>query len=67
MPARSISTRALAVWITFRPTQRFSCLRRSSGVVWEYFSRRAEQKGNGIPQLPTDVLKDDIVIGEALK
>ncbi len=35
--------------------------------VWEYFSRRAEQKGIGLPELLTDVLKRDIEISEALK
>lgn len=35
--------------------------------VWEYFSRRAEQKGVGLPELLTDVLRRDIEIGEALK
>ena len=35
--------------------------------VWEYFSRRAEQKGVGLSELLTDVLKRDIEIGEALK
>jgi hypothetical protein len=35
--------------------------------VWEYFSRRAEQKGIGLPELLTDILKRDIEINEALK
>jgi hypothetical protein len=36
--------------------------------VWEYFSRRAEQKGIGLPELLTDVLKHDIdEINETLK
>ena len=35
--------------------------------VWEYFSARAEQKGVGLSQLLTDVLKRDIEINEALK
>ena len=35
--------------------------------VWEYFSRRAEQRGIGLPELLTDVLKRDIEINEALK
>ena len=35
--------------------------------VWEYFSARAEQKGVGLSQLLTDVLKHDIEINEALK
>jgi hypothetical protein len=35
--------------------------------VWEYFSRRAEQKGIGLPELLSDVLKRDIEINEALK
>jgi len=35
--------------------------------VWEYFSRRAEQKGIGLPELLTDVLTRDIEISEALK
>jgi hypothetical protein len=33
--------------------------------VWEYFSRRAEQKGIGLPELLTEVLKRDIEIDEA--
>jgi hypothetical protein len=35
--------------------------------VWEYFSRKAEQKGVGLPELLTDVLKRDIEISETLK
>lgn len=35
--------------------------------VWEYFSDKAEQKGVGLSQLLTDVLKRDIEINEALK
>jgi len=35
--------------------------------VWEYFSRRAEQKGIGLSELLSDVLKRDIEISEALK
>ena len=35
--------------------------------VWEYFSARAEQKGVGLSQLLTDVLKRDIEINEALR
>ncbi|MFN0103737.1 MAG: hypothetical protein ACKV2U_16820 [Bryobacteraceae bacterium] len=35
--------------------------------VWEYFSDKAEQKGVGLPQLLSDVLKRDIEISEALK
>jgi hypothetical protein len=35
--------------------------------VWEYFSRRAEQKGVALSELLTDVLKRDIEISEALK
>ena len=35
--------------------------------VWEYFSDKAEQKGVGLPQLLTDVLKRGIEIDEALK
>jgi len=35
--------------------------------VWEYFARKAEQKGVGLPDLLTDVLKRDIEINEALK
>lgn len=35
--------------------------------VWEYFSARAKQKGVGLSQLLTDVLKRDIEINEALK
>ena len=35
--------------------------------VWEYFSRRAEQKGVGLAELLSDVLKHDIEINEALK
>jgi len=36
-------------------------------TVWEYFSRKAEQKGIGLSELLTDVLKRDIEINEALK
>jgi hypothetical protein len=35
--------------------------------VWEYFSRRAEQKGIRLSDLLTDVLRRDIEINEALK
>jgi len=35
--------------------------------VWEYFSRRAEQKGVGLSELLSDVLQRDIEISEALK
>jgi hypothetical protein len=35
--------------------------------VWEYFSRKAEQKGINLEDLLTDVLKRDIEINEALK
>jgi hypothetical protein len=35
--------------------------------VWEYFSRKAEQKGISLEDLLTDVLKRDIEINEALK
>jgi hypothetical protein len=35
--------------------------------VWEYFSRKAEQKGVDLSELLTDVLKRDIEINEALK
>ena len=35
--------------------------------VWEYFSRKAEQKGVDLSELLTEVLKRDIEINEALK
>jgi len=35
--------------------------------VWEYFSEKAEQKGVGLSQLLTEVLRRDIEISEALK
>jgi hypothetical protein len=35
--------------------------------VWEYFSAKAEQKGVGLSDLLTEVLKRDIEINEALK
>ena len=35
--------------------------------VWEYFSRKAEQRGIRLSDLLTDVLKRDIEINEALK
>jgi hypothetical protein len=35
--------------------------------VWEYFSRRAEEKGVGLPELLTDVLQRDIEIDESRK
>jgi hypothetical protein len=35
--------------------------------VWAYFSDKAQQKGVGLSQLLTDVLKRDIEINEALK
>ena len=35
--------------------------------VWQYFSAKAEQKGVGLSELLTDVLKRDIEINEALK
>lgn len=35
--------------------------------VWEYFASKAEQKGIGLSELLTDVLRRDIEINEALK
>ena len=35
--------------------------------VWEYFSRKAEQKGVRLAELLSEVLKRDIEINEALK
>ena len=35
--------------------------------VWEYFSEKAEQRGVGLSELVTEVLKRDIEINEALK
>ncbi len=35
--------------------------------VWQYFSKKAEQKGVDLSDLLTDVLKRDIEINEALK
>ncbi len=35
--------------------------------VWEYFSSKAEERGIGLSELLTEVLKRDIEIGEALK
>ena len=35
--------------------------------VWEYFSGKAEQRGIGLSELVTEVLKRDIEINEALK
>ena len=35
--------------------------------VWQYFSKKAEQKGVDLSELLTDVLKRDIEINEALK
>jgi len=35
--------------------------------VWEYFSRKAEEKGIALSELLTEVLKRDIEINEALK
>jgi len=35
--------------------------------VWQYFSRKAEEKGVDLSELLTDVLKRDIEINEALK
>jgi hypothetical protein len=35
--------------------------------VWEYFSDKAKQKGIGLAELLTDVLKRDIEINEVLK
>jgi hypothetical protein len=35
--------------------------------VWEYFSRKAEQRGVRLSDLLTDVLRRDIEINEALK
>jgi hypothetical protein len=35
--------------------------------VWEYFSGKAEQRGVGLSELVTEVLKRDIQINEALK
>ena len=34
--------------------------------VWEYFARKAEEKGIGLSDLLTDVLKRDIEINETL-
>jgi hypothetical protein len=35
--------------------------------VWEYFAGKAEQKGEELSELLTEVLKRDIEINEALK
>lgn len=35
--------------------------------VWEYFSGKAEQRGIGLSELLTEVLKRDIEISETLK
>ncbi len=35
--------------------------------VWEYFSGKAEEKGIGLSELLSEVLKRDIEINEALK
>jgi len=35
--------------------------------VWEYFSRKAQEKGIALSELLTEVLKRDIEIIEALK
>ena len=35
--------------------------------VWQYFSKKAEQKGVGLSDLLTDILKRDIEISETLK
>jgi len=35
--------------------------------VWQYFSKKAEEKGVDLSDLLTDVLKRDIEIDEALK
>jgi hypothetical protein len=35
--------------------------------VWEYFAGKAEQKGVGLSELVTEVLRRDIEINEALK
>jgi hypothetical protein len=35
--------------------------------VWQYFSKKAEQKGVDLSDLLTDVLKRDIEISETLK
>jgi hypothetical protein len=35
--------------------------------VWQYFSKKAEQKGVGLSELLTDILKRDIKISETLK
>ena len=35
--------------------------------VWQYFSKKAEEKGVDLSELLTDVLKRDIEINEALK
>jgi hypothetical protein len=35
--------------------------------VWEYFSRRAQQKGIGLSELLTDILKRDIEIEQSQK
>lgn len=35
--------------------------------VWEYFSKKAEQRGVQLPELLSEVLRRDIQIHEALK
>ena len=35
--------------------------------VWEYFSGKAEERGIGVSELVSEVLKRNIEIGEALK
>jgi len=48
-------------------TIRIIIARKATRGEWQYFSAKAEQKGVDLSELPTDVLKRDIEINEALK
>ena len=67
-PLRSTSAGEFAAFITFLSGRAVVFLPTSiERSVREYFSRKAEQKGVGLSELLTDVLKRDIEISETLK
>jgi hypothetical protein len=66
-PLRSTSARAFAASITCLSDAKVFLPASIERSVWEYFARKAEQKGVGLQDLLTDVLRRDIEINEVLK
>ena len=64
LPTGNLLTRMLRVCQILLTDPCQTSLKVTSLHPWEYFSARAEQKGVGLSQLLTDVLKRDIEINE---